>query len=558
VVVGLVAVLLKWFVHNIQHQLKYVLERPGYNFMLYFLPLIGIVLTVVFVQLIMNGKLGRGIADIIYSISRRSGNIPPDNTYSHVATSAITVGFGGSVGLEAPIVVTGSALGSTIARLFMLSQKERIVLLACGAAAGIAAVFNTPVAGVLFAMEVLLAEFSIPTFIPVLIAAASGAIVSKLLGAEHLFYLVTQDWKMDALPFYLLFGIFCGLLSVYFMKMYFLTEKTFAGYKNVYGKAIVGGLIVGLLIFIFPPLYGEGYSSVANLFRGNSSGILGQSFFETMTQPYVLLLFVLGILLLKVFATAITISAGGNGGIFAPSLFLGAFTGFGFAHLFNVTNTKQLTEINFVAAGMAGLLSGIVHAPLTAIFLIAEVTGGYVLFVPLMIVSAVSYFISRAFEPYSIYTSKLAQRGIRLDDKEAVLLRNVNLGDIIEKNIISLKRDHSIRKVIDAFSVSSQSVYPVKNNKDELEGLVLIDDMKSLLFKPQQYDGVKVGEVMIKALYKILDTDEMTVVMDKFDNSGLWYLPVVDHQNKFIGLADKKKLLTLIREGLTSHSLQID
>jgi CIC family chloride channel protein len=262
--------------------------------------------------------------------------------------------------------------------------------------------------------------------------------------------------------------------------------------------------------------------------------------------------------LLKVFATAITISAGGSGGIFAPSLFLGAFTGFGFAHLFNVTHAKQLTEINFIAAGMAGLLSGIVHAPLTAIFLIAEVTGGYVLFVPLMIVSAVAYFISRAFEPYSIYTSKLAKKGIRLDDKESVLLRNVNLGDIIEKDIITLKRDHSIRKIVDAFSASNQIIYPVKNNKDELEGLVMIDDVKLLLFKPQKYDSTKVSEVMLKAIYKIVDTDEMTVVMDKFDSSGSWYLPVVDKHNKFIGLADKKKLLMQIREGLATHSLQID
>ena len=556
---GLASVLLKLTVHFIQKQLVIVLQHKDYSFLFYFFPLAGILLTVLFVQKIRKGKLGRGIGNIMYSISRRSGNIPADNTYTHLITSAVTVGFGGSVGLEAPIVVTGSALGSNIARIFLLSHKERIILIACGAAAGISAVFNTPVAGVLFAMEVLLSEFSIPTFIPVLIAAASAAVISTLLYKEHLFFLITRGWRMDAIPFYLMLGVLCGLVSVYFMRMYSLSEKRFAASKSVYRKAIAGGLLLGLFIFILPPLYGEGYVNIEQLFQGQYNDLYQHSFFHSLAdRKYTLLFFALGLVLLKIFATAVTIGAGGNGGIFAPTLFTGAITGFGFAHFFNTTQLKELVTVNFIAAGMAGILSGVVHAPLTAIFLIAEVTGGYTLFVPLMIVSAISYFITRAIEPYSIYTGKLAEKGIILDDKQAVLLRNINLADIIETDQSILKKDQPLRAVVEAFSQSNRNIFPVLNNRNEIEGIIYIDDIKSYLFKPEVYDKIKVRELMTKPGYKIFAGDEMTTVMKKFDHADAWYLPVNDEQQKFIGFADKRKLLNLLREGLTAHQLKID
>jgi chloride channel protein, CIC family len=554
--VGLVAVVLKKSVHYLQYLLVEGFKGHDWQYLYYLLPLIGILITVFFVQKIRKGKIGNGISNIIQSISKRHGNISPDNMYSHVVSSAITVGFGGSVGLEAPIVITGSAVGSNIARVFLLTHKERVVLLACGAAAGIAAVFNTPVAGVLFAMEVLLAEFSIPTFIPVLIASASGAVVSRLLYNEHLFYLLTKEWRTDAIPFYLLLGGLCGLVSVYFMRVYFWTERKIASTKKILPKAIGGGLLLGLLIFLFPVLYGEGYSTIAALFKGDTSKLLSNTFYEEWGKnPYVLLLIVAGIVLFKVIASAVTIHAGGNGGIFAPTLFTGAVTGFGFAHFFNTTGWKELLTVNFVAAGMAGILSGVVHAPLTAIFLIAEVTGGYTLFVPLMIVAAVSYFITRAFEPYSIYTEKLAQKGYKVDDKELVLLNNIKPEAVVDRNYIALKPYDAFRKLSDAFLVTDQTVFPVLNEERKLIGLVYIDDVKSILLKEEVFDKKLIAEVMVKPQYSISVKDDIQKIMRLFDISGLWYMPVLNGDGSFIGFADKRKLLALLRETLTSHQL---
>lgn len=554
--VGLVAVALKKSVHAIQFWLRELFRGHDWQYLYYLLPLIGILITVFYVQKIRKGKIGRGISGIIQSISKRHGNIPPDNMYSHMVTSAVTVGFGGSVGLEAPIVITGSAVGSNIARVFLLSQKERVVLLACGAAAGIAAVFNTPVAGVLFAMEVLLAEFSIPTFIPILIASASGAVISRLLYNEHLFYLLTKEWQIDAIPFYLLLGGLCGLVSAYFMRVYFWTEKKFAASSTILPKAITGGLLLGLLIFFFPVLYGEGYSTIAALFNSDANILLNNTFYgEWVTNPYVVLVIVIAIVLFKVVASAVTISSGGNGGVFAPTLFTGAVTGFGFAHFFNTTGWKELLTVNFVAAGMAGILSGVVHAPLTAIFLIAEVTGGYTLFVPLMIVAAVSYFISKAFEPYSIYTEKLAQKGFKIDDRELVLLNNIRPESIVDKDFIALRKEDRFRKLSDAFLVTDQTVFPVLNEDSRLVGLVYIDDVKSILLKEDVFDKTVIADIMVKPHYTISIKDDIEKIMRLFDLSGLWVIPVVQTDGLFIGFADKRKLLGLLRETLNTHHL---
>jgi chloride channel protein, CIC family len=556
VTVGLVAVALKKSVHALQYFLREGFKGHDWQYLYYLLPLTGILITVFFVQKIRKGKIGNGISNIIQSISKRHGNISPDNMYSHMVSSAVTVGFGGSVGLEAPIVITGSAFGSNIARVFLLSHKERVVLLACGAAAGIAAVFNTPVAGVLFAMEVLLAEFSIPTFIPVLIASASGAVVSRLLYNEHLFYLLTKDWRTDAIPFYLLLGGLCGLVSVYFMRVYFWTEKKIASARKILPKAIGGGLLLGFLIFLFPVLYGEGYSTIAALFNNDTAKLLSNTFYgDWVTNPYVLLLIAIGIVLFKVIASAVTIHAGGNGGIFAPTLFTGAVTGFAFAHFFNTTGWKELLTVNFVAAGMAGILSGVVHAPLTAIFLIAEVTGGYTLFVPLMIVAAVSYFITRAFEPYSIYTEKLAQKGFKVDDKELVLLNNIKPDAIVKRNCIELRSNDLFRKLSDAFLVTDQTVFPVLNDERKLVGLVYIDDVKSILLKEEVFDKTLIAEAMVKPQYSISVKDDIQKIMRLFDISGLWYIPVLNTDGNFVGFADKRMLLALLRQTLTTHQL---
>ncbi len=558
IIAGLVAVLLKVSVHYIHEKVSTLSRHKEFEILFYLFPLAGIFLTVLFVEKVRGGNLGRGIANIIYSISRRSGNIPPDNTYSHAVSSAVTVGFGGSVGLEAPIVVTGSAIGSNVSRILLLPKKERIVLLACGAAAGIAAIFNTPVAGVLFAMEVLLAEFSIPAFIPILIASASGTVISQALYKGHLLFPLPHGWEMGALPFYVLLGVFCGLLSVYFMKVYFWTEKKFAAWNNVYAKAISGGLMLALFIFIFPPLYGEGYTSVTELVSGNESSLLEGSLFEGYaSESYVLILFTLAIVLIKVFATSVTLGAGGNGGIFAPSLFTGALFGYAFTSIVNLTNAIQLNKENFIGAGMAGMLSGLVHAPLTGIFLIAEITGGYSLFIPLMIVSAISYFISKSIEPYSIYTGKLAQKGIRMDNKEAVLLQNISLADITETDFPVLSSADSVEKVIDHFSRCNKTVFPVLSDAGELQGVVIVDDIKAYLFDRDKYNNIKVGSIMTKPAYLIDRNENLEKVMSRFDVSGLPYLPVVVGKS-YIGFASKSKLLDKIREMVTEHQLSIN
>lgn len=558
IVAGLVAVLLKVSTHYIHTQVQILASSEKFHFLFILFPLTGIFLTVLFIQKVRKGKLGRGIANIIHSISKRSGSIPADNTYSHAVSSAVTVGFGGSVGLEAPIVVTGSAIGSNIAGLLLMPRKEKIILLASGAAAGIAAIFNTPIAGVLFAMEVLLAELSIPSFIPILIASASGAVVSQALFKGHILFPLTQNWSMQALPFYILLGIICGLLSVYFMRMYFLTEKKFSKSNNYYKKAIVGGVLLAACIFLFPPLYGEGYVSITDLVQGNEILLLQNSLLENFTtNEYVLVFFIIGIVLIKVFATSITISAGGNGGVFAPSLFTGALSGYAYATLMNMTGSANLVKENFIAAGMAGMLSGLVHAPLTAIFLIAEITGGYVLFIPLMIVSAISYFISKSLEPYSIYTGKLAQKGIKMDNRESVLLQNISLTEITEKDFLPLHAEDNFSKLVEKFTNCRKTIFPVLSEKEELEGVVLVDEIKPFLFDPEKYEKTKVKSVMLKPGYWVNAYDDMETVMKQFDISGYWYLAVIDN-NRFIGFASRRKLLDMIRVLVTDHHLSID
>ncbi|HMU45365.1 MAG TPA: chloride channel protein [Chitinophagaceae bacterium] len=555
---GLVAVIMKASVHYIQTQVKILGDNKRLEFLFYLFPLTGILLTVLFIHKVRKGNIGRGIANIIHSISKRSGNIPPDNTYSHAISSAVTVGFGGSVGLEAPIVVTGSAIGSNIAGLFLMARKEKIILLACGAAAGISAIFNTPIAGVLFAMEVLLAEFSIPTFIPILIASASGAVVSQALYKGHLLFPLTQNWKMEALPFYILLGISCGLLSVYFMRMYFWTEKKFSRQKNIYKKALTGGLLLAGFIFLFPPLYGEGYVSITQLVNGQVASLLNNSLLEKFEiNEYVIVAFIAAIVLVKVFATSITIGAGGNGGVFAPSLFAGALWGYAFARIMSMTGSAELSPENFIAAGMAGMLSGLVHAPLTGIFLIAEITGGYLLFIPLMIVSAISYFITKSIEPYSIYTGKLAQKGIRMDNKEAILLQNISLSDITEKDFPSVHAEDFFGQVIEKFTNCNKTIFPVLSDTKEFLGVILIDEVKPYLFNPEKHENVKVKNVMLKPSYKVNADENMEKVMGMFDKSGYWYLPVIEN-NRFIGFASRRKLLDLIRVLVTDHHLSIN
>ncbi len=409
VLAGLAAVVLKQATHGLEALLD--IHQKGTNYWLLVFPVIGILLATAYTFIVQKGKLGRGISNVVNNIYHKSSYMEKDKMYSHMITSSLTVGFGGSMGLEAPIVVTGSAFGSNIAALFNLEYKERTLLLACGAAAGISAIFGAPIAGVLFAIEVLLGEFSTVNFVPLLISSALASVIAQLInGTEQIFYIRTMGWDLKALPFYIAMSILLGFYSVYVMKGIAFSEKLIKPTLNPYKKAAIGGAVLGALIFLFPPLYGEGYHTVQLLLNTDYTSLFNGSIFSNyQTSEVALLVFTVGILLVKIVATQLTISAGGNGGFFAPSLFMGSMVGFFFVYsvnyfnIYKILGINKLNEPNFIAVAMAGLMSGVMHTPLTAIFLIAEATGGYALLVPLMIVSSFSFLISKYFMPHSIY-----------------------------------------------------------------------------------------------------------------------------------------------------------
>jgi CIC family chloride channel protein len=477
--------------------------------------------------------------------------------YSHLFTSALTVGFGGSVGLEAPIVITGSATGSNIARLFKLNHREKVLMVACGASAGIAAIFNCPIAGVIFSFEVLLGEVRIPAFIPLIIASATATVVSKVLYGGQLFFLVTKGWEISALPFYMLLGIACGLISAYMINLNSHVESLFRSSKKTFQKALVGGLLLGLMIFLFPPLFGEGYSSIEQLLKGEPKELLDKSLFYGLKSEWLFILYIALIILLKIIASSVTIGAGGNGGIFAPSLFTGALTGFFVSHSVNVTGLAKLNETNFVAVGMAGVLSGVVHAPLTAIFLIAEITGGYVLFVPLMLVSAIAYFIGKYFEPYSVYTKELAKKGKWSNhDKDFYILNQIKLNDLIEKDFTVVKKDYTLGQLIQVISNSKRNLFPVLDENGRLQGIILLDNIREIMFSRELYDSMRVADLMTHAPTVIDINESMKEVMRKFEYFEVWNLPVVK-SGKYLGFVSKSRIFNLYRNHLVDQSQEI-
>jgi chloride channel protein, CIC family len=557
IVAALLAILLKLFVHNIHELLQYNFEKRYQNYLYFLYPLAGILLTILYIKRFRNGVLVKGLSNIVFSIYKRSGSMAAHKMYSHLFTSALTVGFGGSVGLEAPIVITGSATGSNIARLFKLNHREKVLMVACGASAGIAAIFNCPIAGVIFSFEVLLGEVRIPAFIPLIIASATATVVSKVLYGGQLFFLVTKGWEISALPFYMLLGIACGLISAYMINLNSHVESLFRSSKKTFQKALVGGLLLGLMIFLFPPLFGEGYSSIEQLLKGEPKELLDKSLFYGLKSEWLFILYIALIILLKIIASSVTIGAGGNGGIFAPSLFTGALTGFFVSHSVNVTGLAKLNETNFVAVGMAGVLSGVVHAPLTAIFLIAEITGGYVLFVPLMLVSAIAYFIGKYFEPYSVYTKELAKKGKWSNhDKDFYILNQIKLNDLIEKDFTVVKKDYTLGQLIQVISNSKRNLFPVLDENGRLQGIILLDNIREIMFSRELYDSMRVADLMTHAPTVIDINESMKEVMRKFEYFEVWNLPVVK-SGKYLGFVSKSRIFNLYRNHLVDQSQEI-
>lgn len=552
---GLVAVLLKTLVHSIQHWIK---EIPASTLVYFLFPAIGLIITVFIVRHFFGGQIEKGIAMVLKAIARKSSFIPLKHTYLHVVTSSVTVGLGGSVGLEAPIVATGSAVGSNISRISDLNYQERTLLIACGAAAGISAVFNAPIAGVIFAVEVLLVETVVSYFIPLIIASVVGALCSKIILAESsLFnFVLKQTFDYKNVPYYILLGILAGFISLYYARMFKGTEKRIHKWKmNGYLKAAIGGLLLLTIYFVFPPLFGEGYNSVKlvanaslNAFSDNTT------LFSRLGDNWGIIAFTALIVLFKPIAAGITIGAGGNGGNFAPSLFAGSYLGFFFSNLLNSTPWIKIPVGNFSLVGMAGVLSGVMYCPLTAIFLIAEITNGYELFIPLMIVSSISFFIVKSYEPYSMETKKLAMEGqIFTHKKEKNILTSISLDDMLQDSYESIGIDKKLKDLVDIIKRSEKNIFAVVDGKERFAGIIELNDIKQKLFQPEQFDKVTIKTLMKRPAAILQQDQDMHTVMEKFDVTQSWYLPVLDKEKKFIGFISKTKLFNKYREILSSQ-----
>ncbi|MCK9212275.1 MAG: chloride channel protein [Ignavibacteriaceae bacterium] len=556
-IAGLIAVVLKSSV-NFSHELALsVMQRYSIK-IVFLLPLIGILLTVLFVQFFFKGIHTKGLSDIIHSIAKGKVDIPFQRTYSHIIASTLTVGLGGSVGLEAPIAATGAAIGANIGKSLKLNYKFKTLFIACGTAAGISAIFNSPIAGVIFAFEVLVSEISVPFLIPVLISSATAAVFSNFMHSGQLFILVTQGWQYKALPFYILLGVFCGLISVYTIRSTFSIEKYFHSIKNRYYRAILGGLGVSFLVFLFLPLFGEGYLSVKQVLSTEYYSLLQNSFFSLhLPFDWFLLLFVFLLIILKPIAAGLTVGAGGDGGIIAPSLFMGGMCGFFMAQLFRTLGIIDLITVNFIAVGMAGVLAGVIRAPLTGIFLIAEITGGYILFVPLMIVVSTAYFISKYFEKNSIYTKVLHEKGIDdVTNKDAALLSKISISELIEKDFSPVNPNATLAQFLEVMTHSKRNVFPVVDGENNYLGLIYLDDIREMILEKELYNILLVYEIMRTDNCSLSMDESMTAVIEKFEKFNAWNLPVVQ-EGKYIGFVSKSAVLTLYRKHVVQQAEQI-
>ena len=548
---GLAAVILKNAVHYIHHHISHLIEKDGFHFLYFILPIVGILLTILFVKFFVKDNIGHGISKILYSISKKNGIIKTHNNYTSMIASSFTVGLGGSVGLEAPIVLTGSSLGSYISRLFRLNFKTTIILIGCGAAGAIAGIFKAPIAAVIFALEVLMLDLTVWSLIPLLISAVSGLTVSYFfLGNGEIFtFELKEPFLLGNIPFYILLGIVCGFSSLYFTRFTMGIESICSKIQNTYLRWISGGIVLGLLIFLLPPLYGEGYNTLDALLNGRASSITEGSIFSGSNSFMIFFIFLLLVIIFKVFATALTTGSGGVGGIFAPSLFLGGIAGYFVAFVLNATGFTHVSERNFAMAGMAGMMAGIMHAPLTAIFLIAEITGGYGLFIPLMITSTIAFITIMYFEKHSIYHIRLAKRGELLTHhKDQAILALMNINKVIEDDFIKLKPDDKLENLVKAVSHSNRNIFPVIDN-DLLVGIVLLNDIRHIIFNQEMFQSTFVRDLMILPPAYVDPTDKMGDVMRKFEETGSWNLPVINN-GKYMGFLSKSKLFSVYREWL--------
>ncbi|WP_316849178.1 chloride channel protein [Pedobacter agri] len=551
ILAGLAAAALKSLTHHIEEFLQSDWQWK-YKYYLYLLfPMIGIFFTVLYIKFfIRKSKFETGLTPLLYAISKKSSRVEPHNIYSQIITAAITVGFGGSTGLEAPIVTSGSAIGSNLGRFLGLSYREITMLVACGAAAGIAGAFNSPVAGIVFAIEILLPEFTIPAFIPLLLSAATAAVVARLFYTQQLFFLVTEGWKINALFYYVILALLIGLFSIYFTKANYAVKGFFYKIKHPYTKIVVGGLMLGALVFLFPTLYGEGYITIKGLLKGDYLAVINNSIFsDYSTVPALVILFTVVTIFMKSIATLVTLGAGGNGGTFAPSLIMGGLIGFIFAYVVNLSGIAHLDVANFIVAGMAAALGAIMHAPLTGIFLIAEITGGYILMVPLMITTAISYAVNRSAQKHSIYTKVLADKGELLshEDKDTTVLSQMKLKYLIEKNYPKVEMNDLIALRMNEIVQSHKNICAVTDELGDFKGVIYVEELFNELMQNENKDLVIASHLVQQAPNTINESDDLKSVLKKMEQENAWILPVINNENQYKGFVSKTAIFNKYR-----------
>lgn len=557
---AIAVIILKSFAHKVFSIATSVNGILKLSFINSILPIVGILLTVFVVRRLLGGAIEKGTSQILYAVAKKASIIPRKQMYAQIVTSSLTVGLGGSAGLESPIVITGAAFGSNYAQRYKLSYKDRTLLIGCGVAAGIAAAFNAPIAGVLFAIEVLLVDVSISAFTPIMIAAATGSLVSTIALGEDVLLTFSQEqtFNYQNIPYYILLGTFTGFIAVYYARNFQRTEHYFSHLRmGPYKKALFGASILAIIIFVFPTLFGEGYESIRTLSENDPGQLLENTLFSDFRNNTWMLIAFIGLtMMLKVFASGITLGSGGNGGNFAPSLFLGSYAGFFFSKTLNTIGLTNLPVSNFTLVGMAGILSGLFHAPLTAIFLIAEITSGYDLMIPLMMVSSISFAISKRFERHSLDVKNLARKGHAFtNNKDTNILSTLETEKIIQTDYLTITLDSNLEKLVDLISHSNQVIFAVINKDKQLLGIVHFNDIREIIFSNFKVKYTPVEEVMIPPIEIVYPTDNMETVMEKFERTKVNYLPVIKN-GKYFGFISKANALEAYREKLRAMTIE--
>lgn len=555
---GMAAIVLKMMIHLISGTLLSGVNPDSGNYAYIILPAVGVTLSALYVKYVVRDNISHGVTRVLAAIASNKSRLKKHNMYTSVVASSVTIGFGGSVGAEGPIVATGAAIGSNLGQAFRMSPRILMILVGCGAAAGIAGIFKAPIAGMLFTLEVLMLDLTTVSVMPLLIASITSATMAYIYtGYDFEFFFVqSESFTAVKIPFVVLLGALSGIISLYFTRVMNMMENFFRRFRHQVYKTLTGCVILSALVFLFPPLYGEGYESIKYLLAGEPSAIVdGSIFYGEGSAVWFLILFIGLIILAKAFATSATNGAGGVGGTFAPSLYVGCLSGFLFAYCCNLIGFDTvLSTKNFALIGMAGVMSGVMHAPLMAIFLTAELTGGYDLFLPLLIVSTVSYGTIKIFEPYSIYAMRLAQRGELLTHhKDKAVLTLLKTDSVIENDFMTVRPDMSLKQMVDVISKSHRNLFPVLDKDNVLMGVVILDDIRNIMFRPDLYKKMYVNSFMTMPPAKININEPMEKVMKTFDNTGAWNLPVIDDRGRYMGFVSKSKIFNSYRRVLRHY-----